>query len=427
VSVNLILINVSVTDPDGKRRADLEARDFELLEDGVKQEVKFFHAADAPFHVALVVDTSGSTASKLDLIRKAAQRFLLKLTPGDRVALVDVAGRVQVLQGFTPDRRLLSKQLRRLGTATENGTLLHDGILQVLQAVFLGIEGRKALVFLSDAQDAGSKTRVEQLTQAVYLSDAVLFGLLVDTREAISETLRNTEGYFSRLALVLDARSSSGVDQVKQAARFLLDALPSSIQICLVEHVGARRAMLLLPYTDDRNQLKDAIAKAHVEVRGVEVPSSWRVSGSTLLVTDSKMNLDRRIQSDILNKAGILVVGEKPADQCRKELLDFARRIPDPSELRTGLAELPAKYREARERMAALCDHSGGRSYDLVGISQLDNFYGQVAEELRRTYSLGYYSQAAPGRYHRIEVRLVTGTQANIRSRRGFVLPSSPE
>ncbi len=427
VAVNLVLVNVSVTDPNGKRRADLPAEAFELLEDGVKQDVKFFYSTEAPFHVALVVDSSGSTAAKLGLIRKAAERFLLKLTPEDRVAIVDVAGRVEILQGFTQDRRLLSKQLRRLGTTTENGTLLHDAILHVLQNVFLGVEGRKAVVFLSDAQDSGSKTRFEQLTQAVYLSDAVLYGLLVDTQEDLSESMRIAEKRFSHIALVLDARSSQGADEVKHASQFLLELLPASIQFCLVEHRGARRAMLLVPYTADRNQLRDAIAKAQVQVRGVAVPSSWKASGTTILVTDTKLNIDRRIQPDILNTALILEVGEKPADAWQKELTAFAGRIPDPSEVKTELAQLPVKYREARERITALCDHSGGRSYALVAISDLDSFYGQVAEELRRTYSLGYYSLGSPGRYHKVEVRLASGTEANIRSRRGFLLTSGPK
>jgi Mg-chelatase subunit ChlD len=427
VAVNLVIINVSATDPNGKQGANLAAEDFVLLEDGVKQDVKFFYSAEAPFHVALVVDTSGSTVSKLDLIRKAAERFLLKLTPEDRVAIVDVAGRVEVLQGFTRDRRLLSKQLRRLGTTKENGTLLHDAFLRVLQDVFRGVEGRKAVVFLSDAQDRGSETGMEQLTAAVYHSDAVLYGLLVDTQGEVSERMRIAETRFSRIALVLDARSSSGADRVKQAGGFLLDLLPASIQVCLVEHKGARRAMLFLPYTDDRKQLKDAIAKAHVQVRGVEAPSLWTVSGTTVLLSDTTINLDGRIQSDILNTALTLIIDEKPADQWQKELTDFARRIPDPSRLRTDLAHLSAMYQQGREQINALCDQSGGRSYDLVGISDLDNFYGQVAEELRRTYSLGYYSQAVPGRYHLVEVRLAASSQAKIRSRQGFLVPSDPK
>jgi len=56
-------------------------------------------------------------------------------------------------------------------------------------------------------------------------------------------------------------------------------------------------------------------------------------------------------------------------------------------------------------------------------MSDLDDFYEQVAEELRRTYSLGYYSRAPSGQYHRLDVKLAKSGKSEIRSRRGFLLP----
>ncbi len=423
VAVNMVLVNVSVTSPGGKQQPNLRQEDFELFEDGVKQDIKFFRSAEAPFHVALLVDSSGSTAAKLDLIRKAADRFLRKLAPEDRVSVVDVAGRVQVLQGFTHDRRLLSRELHRIGTTNENGTLLRDAILHVLNDLFKGIEGRKAVVFLTDGQDSGSMTRIEQLRQAVYVSDAVLYGLLVDTEQDLLKTMQRADTWFSRIALVIEASSGHGVENVKQAARFLVDRLPPSVRICLVEHRAPRRAALLLHFTEDRAQLKDAITKASVEPRETEASSSWKASGMVVLLTDSRSNLPQRIQPDILDRCAVLVLGKQPANEWQAQLKDFAREIPDPSTVRQAIKSLPARYRDARQAVTSLCDHSGGRSFDLAGMSELDNFYQLVAEELRRTYSLGYYSQAAPRQYHRLEVKLPTGSEASVRARRGFLQP----
>lgn len=423
VAVNMVLVNVSVTSPEGKQQPELHAEDFRLSEDGVEQDIKFFRSAEAPFHVALLVDSSGSTATKLDLIRKAAGRFLQKLAPQDRVSVVDVAGRVEVLQGFTADRRLLSRELRRIGTTKENGTLLRDAIHHILNNLFRGIEGRKAVVFLTDGQDSGSKHRLEQLKQAVYASDAVLYGLLVDTEADLLKTLQEAGTKFSRIALVVEASSGFKVEDVKAAGRYLIDRLPASAQICLVEHRSPRRAVLLVPHTDNRAELKDAITKASVQPRLMETASSWKASGLTVLLTDSDVDLPQRIQADILDQGVVFVLGKRPEKEWQEQLSDLARRIPDPSGLRQTAKELPAKYRDAREAIKALCDHSGGRSFDLVGMLELDNFYQLVAEELRRTYTLGYYSHAAPGQYHRVDVKLPSATQSDVRARRGFLVP----
>ena len=53
----------------------LEQKDFQVLEDGLPQEISFFAAADAPFDLGLLLDVSGSTSSKLKLVRRSAKRF----------------------------------------------------------------------------------------------------------------------------------------------------------------------------------------------------------------------------------------------------------------------------------------------------------------------------------------------------------------
>ena len=307
---------------------------------------------------------------------------------------------IQVIQRFTEDRRVLSRQLHRIGGSKENGTLLRDAIVSILDNLLRGVEGRKAVVFLTDGQDIGSKNRMDQLKRAVYLSDALLYGLLVDTERDVLKTMQQAEARFSRLSLVIDASSSLRVGDVKQAALSLVDLLPASAPVCLVEHRARRRAVLLLPYTSDRTQLKDAINKARAEPRSTDTPSTWKASGMTILITDSDADLPQRIQDDIRNQAAILVLGKRSANEWQKQLKDFASSFPDPSDLKRAMNELPAKYRD-----------------------ELDNFYELIAEELRRTYSLGYYSGAAPRQYHRLEVKLRAAGQANVRARRGFLLP----
>lgn len=423
VVVNMVVVNASVTDSSGRRLSDLASSDFEVLEDGIKQEVKFFQSTESPFHVALLIDTSGSTSSKLKLLRKAAERFLNQLTPQDRVAIVEVADRVQLIQSFTADRRALARRLDRLGSAVRSGTLLHDAVVDVLENVFQRVEGRKAVVFLTDGQDTGSKARIGDVRQAVYQSDAVLYGLLVDTEQDVEKVLKTAADRYSKMALVLEAISERSVPEVKQAAGFLLDRLPASIEVCVVEHRSARRASLLQPYTTDREVLEKAIERARVRAGVAGAPSTWRASGNSVLLTDNPRNLPSRIQDDILREAAVFLIDQADRAKWQAILGEFAGNIPDPLLAREGLVGLSESYRQARNDIGSFCSHSGGKSFDLRRIEDLDRFYDAVADELRHTYSLGYYSRATPGKLHSLAVVFAGGGKVEIRARRGFVLP----
>ncbi|HMS09904.1 MAG TPA: VWA domain-containing protein, partial [Pyrinomonadaceae bacterium] len=88
VNTDLIEVPVVVTDGAGKLVKGLKASDLRLFEDGVEQEIAEFRTSTEPFDVALLLDTSGSTRSELNLIRRAASRFIASLREGDRVGMI---------------------------------------------------------------------------------------------------------------------------------------------------------------------------------------------------------------------------------------------------------------------------------------------------------------------------------------------------
>ncbi len=88
VDTQLVDIPVVITDKTGKPLLNLKQNNFVVYEDGKKQEVADFSATSAPFEVALLLDTSGSTRSDLSLIQRAAENFINSLRPGDRVSII---------------------------------------------------------------------------------------------------------------------------------------------------------------------------------------------------------------------------------------------------------------------------------------------------------------------------------------------------
>src|SRR5690606_22875984 len=114
---------------------NLTGKNFAIYEDGEPQELTDFSAVAAPFEVALLLDTSGSTRSDLQLIKRSALNFIESLRPGDRVAIisftterneVEAYAVPQIISELTDDRAALKAALDRVGTS--NSTPYYDGL-----------------------------------------------------------------------------------------------------------------------------------------------------------------------------------------------------------------------------------------------------------------------------------------------------------
>ncbi len=178
IRINSDLVNVVVTIGGRPPNAslDLKPEDFEVLEDGVPQEISnFSRDADQPLKMIMLFDTSLSVAQRLEFERRAAARFFERvIRPQDRAAVFSVSTDVVVLQEFTNKIPLLVEATRRLQAA--GATSLYDGVY--LASEYLKpAEGRRVIVIVSDGGDTTSgKGLLEALTQA-QKSDAVIFAV----------------------------------------------------------------------------------------------------------------------------------------------------------------------------------------------------------------------------------------------------------
>ncbi len=197
VDSQLTTLNVSVVDRNTSRGVTgLTQRDFDLLEDGARQEIVQFESSEAPFDLVLLIDVSGSTRDKVKLIRAAALRFVSAARPSDRIAIISFAGQPVLVSPFTLNRELLRQRVEAIDTAAGD-TKVYDAIEFALRQVPQGTTGsrRTALVLMSDGLDGsiegvqgeGSQVSYNEVLGHVREFDGVLYSLWLNTEyEALS-------------------------------------------------------------------------------------------------------------------------------------------------------------------------------------------------------------------------------------------------
>lgn len=332
VDTQLITVPVIVRDESGRPVTGLTASSFQLYEDAHPQQVATFATSDAPFEVALLLDTSGSTREEINLIRDAAYAFIESLRPGDRVAVLsfqrteDRNGNrgttIGIQSNLTDDREALRGAVQNIGSS--NGTPYYDALERVVQDVFRDpprpeVRGRRALVALTDGVDSTSVSDFA-LVRAHFLQAGVLaYFVEVDTEEYVED-------------------------------RLLADC------------------------QDDRT-----------------------LRLSRMQLERYRRTFDPRADQDDY------------ADFCR--LGSFER-----------MAISRSLYQLARQEMGQLARDSGGRTFAVNDLHAARNAFAEVAAEIGRQYSLGYYSsnKSHDGRFRQIRVEVPGLSGAHVSAREGY-------
>ena len=244
-----------VRDGKGKLITDLNREDFEIREDGVQQEVRYFsRETDTPLTIGLLIDTSGSVRNVLQIEKDQAKLFLSRvLRPGDLAFVINFDLEVTLIQDFTNDMRDLSEAIDSVvintgGTLPVSGpgsypgrrrfplqgpypipaqgpfpgpntrppripptfpgrspagTLLYDAVYLSATEQLTDEAGRKVLILLSDGQDQGSRTELSSAISSVQRADTVIYSLSISNRSvfwrsggvsALRRLSRNTGG-----------------------------------------------------------------------------------------------------------------------------------------------------------------------------------------------------------------------------------------
>jgi len=183
VNTSLVTVPVSVLDRQGRFIPDLQREDFRVFENGVEQSIAYWEPADKPFTVALLLDTSPSTAFHLWQIKEAAIAFAKQLRPQDRVLIVSFNDQVLLLTEVTNDMNVISaviEQNANLGSATR----LYDAVHLVIKERLNQIKGRKANVVFTDGVDTASfQANYASTLREVEELDALIYPIQYDTTD----------------------------------------------------------------------------------------------------------------------------------------------------------------------------------------------------------------------------------------------------
>ncbi len=188
--VDMVSVPVAVTDEEGNFVTDLEAKDFTVTEDGVRQEIRLFAAGLKESWVALppemkdevsgrqvvgiMLDASGSMEEDMRLVRDAALKFLMNLPKTENLFVMDFDENIRLSQYSSDDQRLLSDRIADV--RAEGWTSLYDAVGTFLERLY-ALDGRKTLVVFSDGVDSRSTLSVGDVLDMVKASDVTIHSI----------------------------------------------------------------------------------------------------------------------------------------------------------------------------------------------------------------------------------------------------------
>jgi Ca-activated chloride channel family protein len=182
--IEVINLNVSVTDARGRYVTDLKKDDFSVFEDGVRQDLSIFSHEDIPISLVLMLDTSASMDEKLPTARAAAIRFVGTLRPQDDAQVMQFNDRTTILQDFAADHPKLEAAISR--TEAAGPTALHNALyvaLKELEKQKTQVElRRRAIVLLSDGEDTASLVSDDQVLDLARKTEINIYAISLRPR-----------------------------------------------------------------------------------------------------------------------------------------------------------------------------------------------------------------------------------------------------
>jgi Ca-activated chloride channel homolog len=178
--IDLVSLSVTVTN-GAKYVTDLEQPEFEVFEDGVKQDLSFFSREQQPIALAVLLDTSNSMEEKLPTAQEAAVGFAKRLRPVDAMEVVAFNSQVDIVQPMTSDTTALEQAIR--GTSVNGSTSLYNAIyvslkqLKKERAKSAEEIRRQALVVLSDGDDTSSMMPYEEVLDLAKRSETAIYAI----------------------------------------------------------------------------------------------------------------------------------------------------------------------------------------------------------------------------------------------------------
>src|ERR1700693_6254059 len=205
VNVDVVQLFFTVKDKKGALIPNLTKDDFQILEDGKPQTIKYFTAeSDLPLTLGILIDSSGSQQRVLEMEKEVGANFLSEiLRPKDLAFVISFDVDANLLQDFTNSPRQLRAALNsaRINappstcgglpgagggplpcSSNPKGTVLYDTVYLAAHDQLAQQVGRKAMILLTDGEDQGSQLKINDAIEAAQKSDSICYVLLIADR-----------------------------------------------------------------------------------------------------------------------------------------------------------------------------------------------------------------------------------------------------
>jgi Ca-activated chloride channel family protein len=177
----VVSLFATVTDAQKRLVPDLMQADFDVLDNEKPQPLVFFQNEIQPISVVVMLDTSGSMTMTLDLLRAAAEQFVLRLLPADKARVGAFNDKIQFMgRSFMNDRDQLVTDIKNLDYG--NGTRLWDALAASLDEL-KGIEGRKVILVFTDGDDTEShNSSLGKVIDRARIDEVMIYAIGLESR-----------------------------------------------------------------------------------------------------------------------------------------------------------------------------------------------------------------------------------------------------
>src|SRR5215218_7580281 len=170
----IVSLFVTVADASKRLVAGLTQEDFEVFDNEKPQPIVFFQNEVQPITVIVMLDTSGSMTLTLDLLRDAAEQFLIRLLPIDKARVGAFNDKIQFSSQFTNNRDQLVSEVKALDYG--NGTRLWDAVAASLDEL-KPVEGRRVVLVFTDGDDTESRTRLGTVIDRARAEEVMVYAI----------------------------------------------------------------------------------------------------------------------------------------------------------------------------------------------------------------------------------------------------------
>jgi len=233
-NVDLVALNVVVTDSDQKYVSGLRPSDFAVFEDGVQQDVSFFGASGVALDLAILLDTSASMTGKMQLVQQAAIGFLKTLRADDRAIIVDIKDATKIMYPLGGDLEAAKQAI--LSTSPRGGTALYNGAYLTLKEMVKERRSnsevrRQALVVLSDGDDTASLLTEESVLDTAKRTGTVVCVVTLGTDDDVLPRLAElTGGVFVKESSVERVAERFGEILESFRNRYMVSFYPTGVE-----------------------------------------------------------------------------------------------------------------------------------------------------------------------------------------------------